>query len=195
MKSRVFNLLEPIQPPLTLWDRVYIWVTNQARIVIAIVIILLTIAFFAKVIVDTEAKNKTKQIGNLMNQISFYSESIEPKIRSLIRRVDVYDELNQSSSQLSEILDEVYQILGTSSNELTVSVKDNRLIIYGTEDLVLLKDLERFLRTSQNFKSVNFDSLIVQREESNYSYGQYSITAVIKKEKQVYDRLKFYRSE
>jgi len=194
MKSKPFNLLKPMQPPLTMWDKVYNWVTTQARLVLTVVIILITLAFVAKVVVDTEAKNKSKQLSNLMDQLSFYSNTIEPEVRKNIRKVDVYAQLNRKSSQISPVIEEIYQIIGSSSNELKFRIQENRLSIYGSESIELLKNLETALRTSDKFVSVNFDSLTIQSGENvnevDGTLGQYALTAVISDDVYIVDRLK-----
>jgi len=120
MKAKPFNLLKPMIPPLTVWDRIYNWVTTQARIVIFIVIILVTVAFVGKVVVDTEAKNKKKELDNLFQQLSFYATASEPDVRRIVRRADVYSDINSKHTSFTFLIEEVYQILGNSSSELTI---------------------------------------------------------------------------
>lgn len=182
MNSKPFNLLKPVQPPKTVWDKIYDWVLLRARVVIMFVIILITAVFISKVVVDTDAKNKNKQVDNGLKELSFYSQTTEPNIRLLIRKVDNYKKLNQKYSRYSNILEEVYRVLGNSANEVTVRLQENKLSIFGTDNLTILRELEQRLKNSSTFEKVAFSAIAINTTDDMVESGEYVLTADISKD-------------
>lgn len=182
MKQKPFNLLKPVQPPKTVWDKIYEWILSRARVVIMFVIILITVAFIAKVVVDTDAKNKNKQVDNGLTELSFFSQSTEPNIRFLIRKIDNYKRLNQNYARYSNILEEVYRVLGNSANEVTVRLQENRLSIFGTDNLTLLRELETKLKNSSTFDRVSFGTIAINTGIDLVERGEYVLTADISRD-------------
>lgn len=182
-KSVTFNLLKPLQPPKTAWDKIYDWIVDKARIVVMITIILIAIAFVAKVVVDTDAKNKTKQIDSLTQRLSFYATEVEPRFRLLALKEDVYQKLWNSSSNSAAIIREIYSYVSNPGADLTIKVSEGVVSVYGTEDLNLLRSLEENLRNSSSFSSVTFSNLTVNQQDLQDLKGEYVLTAVIKSNK------------
>jgi hypothetical protein len=178
-RSVTFNLLKPLQPPKTAWDKIYDWILSRARIVILLTIVLITISFIAKVIVDTDAKNKTKEIDRLEINLEFYSRISEPKFRRLITKADLYTKIWNSSASYSDVFKEIYSYVTNSGADITIRFNEDRVSIYGTEDLELLRTLENSLRNSKTFSSVVFSSLSQEREDIQDQKGQYIVTATL----------------
>lgn len=179
-KSVTFNLLKPLQPPKTAWDKIYDWIVDKARIVVLVTIILIAVAFVAKVVVDTDAKNKNKQIDALTQRLSFYSAEVEPRLRLLATKTDSYQRIWNSASDYSPIIKEIYSYVDNPGADLTIKASEGNISIFGTEDLTLLRHLEESLRNSPSFTSVTFGSLSIDGDDVTDAKGEYSVTAVIK---------------
>lgn len=182
-KSVTFNLLKPLQPPKTAWDKIYDWIVDKARIVVLITIILIAAAFIAKVVVDTDAKNKNKQIAALTERLSFYTADVEPRLRLIATKTDIYQKIWNKSSAYSAVIKEVYSYVDNPGADLTIKASDGVISIFGTEDLTLLRHLEESLRSSPTFTSVTFGSLSIDGQDLQDSKGEYSVSAVIKETK------------
>ncbi|MEP7103935.1 MAG: hypothetical protein ABI721_04485 [Candidatus Dojkabacteria bacterium] len=182
-KSVTFNLLKPLQPPKTAWDKIYDWIVDKARYVVMVTIILIAAAFVAKVIVDTDAKNKKKQIDSLTERLNFYATDVEPKLRLFATKEDVYTKLWDSSSNSADIIKEIYSYVTNPGADLTIKVADGFVSVYGTEDLDLLRSLEASLRNSPSFSSVTFSNLTINQQDVQDLKGDYVLTAVIKNNK------------
>src|SRR5688572_23715853 len=106
-RAVTFNLLKPLPSPKTAWDKIYDWVLGRARIVILITIILIALAFIAKVVVDTDAKNKDKSIDTLTTRLQFYATSSEPVFRTFSAKTDNYIKVWNGSSGISAAVTEI----------------------------------------------------------------------------------------
>lgn len=179
-KSVTFNLLKPLQPPKTAWDKIYDWILGRARIVVLATIILIALAFVAKVVVDTDAKNKDKAIAGLEIRLDFYTVKIEPDLRAFAAKEDNYIKLWNGSSGITEAVAEIYSYISDPSADITVKVDADRVSIFGTENLDLLRQLEADLRASQSFSSVVFSNLTIERQDVEDQKGEYVLLATIK---------------
>ncbi len=182
-KSVTFNLLKPLQPPKTAWDKIYDWIVDKARIVVLVTIILIAAAFVAKVVVDTDAKNKNKQIDSLTQRLGFYAAEVEPRLRLIATKTDTYQKIWNKASSYAPIIEEIYSYVDNPGADLTIKASDGKVSIFGTEDLTLLRHLEESLRNSESFTSVNFGNLSIDGQDLQDSKGEYSVTAVIKESK------------
>lgn len=179
-KNRIFNLLKPVKPPPTFWDKAYDWVLGKARIVILITELLIVFAFVAKVIVDTEARAKDEEIASLKGELSFYAAEREPRFRDLQRRDSAYTRLWTASNEYSNVLNEIYSYIRTPGIQLTVRFDKDTVSIFGYDDLASVEELERKLKASPTFVSASFDDLTLEQQEILQSTGQYAIRAIIK---------------
>lgn len=180
MKQRAFNLLKPLEPPKTVWDKVYDWLLDRARIIILITEILVAIAFFAKVIQDTIAKNKDNEIASLTSELSFYSTTLEPQFRLIESKDTAYTSLWNSSSQYAAVIQEIYSYISNSASEINLRVDGKEITIFGTEDLASLQTLEAALKSSESFSSVVIKSLSLEQQEILEQKGNYVLSATIK---------------
>ena len=180
MKSRSFNLLKPLEPPKTVWDKIYDWLLGRARIVILITEILIAIAFFAKVIQDTDAKNKENTIAQLTSELSFYSGNLEPRYRTLITKNDTYQNLWNNSTSYSYLISQVYSYISNSASKINIRIDEKEITIFGTEDLKILQNLEAQLKSSPLFSSVVIKNLSLEQQEILEQRGDYVLSAVIK---------------
>jgi hypothetical protein len=180
MKRRPFNLLKPIQPPKTVWDKVYDWLLGRARIVLLITEILIAASFFAKVIQDTDAKNKEDEIVRLTTQLDFYKDTLEPSFRVLENKDNAYRLIWNNSPKYSDIVKQVYEFIGNTSSHVNLRVEGKEITIFGTEDLSVLQRLEAALKSSDIFSSVVIRSLTLEQQEILEQKGDYILSAVIK---------------
>lgn len=180
MKQRSFNLLKPLEPPKTMWDKAYDWLLNRAKIVILITEILIAVAFFGKVIQDTDAKNKDSQISILTSELQFYSNTLEPQFRNTEIKDNLYQTIWTNSNSYAKILEEVYSYISNSASEINVRIEGRELIIFGTENLETLQKLEASLKSSDSFSSVIIRSLSLEQQAIIEQKGDYILSAVIK---------------
>jgi hypothetical protein len=182
-RAVTFNLLKPLLPPKTAWDKIYDWVLGRARIVILITIILIALAFIAKVVVDTDAKNKDKSIDTLTTRLQFYATSSEPVFRTFSAKTDNYVKVWNGSSGISSAVTEIYSYIPDQNADITIKVDGDRVSIFGTENLDLLRQLESDLRASETFSSVVFSNLTLDRPNIESEEGEYVVLATIKNAK------------
>lgn len=180
MKRRAFNLLKPLEPPKTVWDKVYDWILWRARIVILITEILIVFAFFAKVVQDTDAKNKEVEINRLSSELRFYSATLEPRFRAIETKDNTYKTIWNNSTQYSDILSQMYSFISNSSSEVNLRIDGSEVTIFGTENLSTLQNLESQLKASPLFSSVVIKSLTLEQQEILEQKGDYVLSAIIK---------------
>lgn len=178
-KNRIFNLLKPVKPPPTFWDKTYDWVLGKARVVILITELLIVAAFVAKVIVDTQARTKDEEIATLRNELGFYSSQREPVFRDIQRRDSAYQRIWTNAAEYTEVLNEIYSYVQNPGLQLTVSAEKNRVSIFGYDDLSSVQNLETQLKSSPTFSSVFVDTLTLEQKEILQSTGQYVLVATI----------------
>lgn len=177
-RKRPFNLLQPIRPQLTLWDKIYEWVLWRARIVILVTIIFISIIFVGKVIVDTEAKNKMKEIESIESRLKVLETAYESEFRNLFRRQDNYVKLWNSSNYYSSVIQEINSYV-SSDVSLGVRLQNNRITVFGTESLSILNQIEVAMKSSASFKNVFVNSLTVDSGQQGLNQGDYVLTAEI----------------
>jgi hypothetical protein len=175
-----FNLLKPIERPKTLWDKVYDWVVGKARVVVLVAELVIAIAFVSKVVVDTQAKNKTKAIERLGTEIQFYSAK-EAEFRKVQKKVNDYLKLWDKTSNAAAILTEVYSYIPNPGDEISIKVENDTVSIYGYDSLDSLGSLEAAMKGSDTFVvgSVRIDTLTLEEKEILQETGQYVLSATI----------------
>lgn len=179
-KKRIFNLLKPIKPPPTVWDKIYDWIIGKARVVIIFVEILVVSAFVLKVIEDTNAKNKQKEIESLNAELSFYSIEMEPRFREIIKKSDIYLEMQKEASVYSKVLEEIFGFIGLDQPSVNVRIAANKLTIVGYDNLSNLKKLEEALKTKSKtlqLSSVKVGNLSLDQEDILAQKGQIVLEA------------------
>ena len=176
-RRRIFNLLKPIEPPLTAWDKVYLWIANRARVVILITELLISLAFVGKVIEDTNAKNKEKMIDKIATELKFYAIEQEPFFRNIQRKGGDYIKLWNKSSGYYPILTEILSYIPNLPSDLTVRISDKRVAIFGNESLTTLKQLEEAMKKSKTFSTVYIDTLSLEQQQILEKKAQYVLVA------------------
>ncbi len=177
--ARTFNLIKPVEPPKSYWDKVYEWVVSRAKVIFIVCEVLIVTAFALKVVVDNSANSRKEVFQELKNQSAFYEAQYEQEIRRTQSKSFEYLKLWNGSSQMAEILQEVYGYLPASSNEITVKIDKDRLQIYGTDDLEALRILEQSLKNSSTFTTAAVDTLSLEQQDSLEGRGRYVLTAII----------------
>jgi hypothetical protein len=180
-QQRIFNLLKPVQPPPTIWDKIYNWILGRARIIILITELFIAVAFVGKVVEDTIAKNKDKQIESARTELSFFTNSKEPQFRDIQKKETQYNLLWTNASNEYDILKEVYSIIPNAGAEITVRIDDNRLTISGFDDLAFVKTIEQSLKESKSFTAVAVNNLNISQQESSQDQGKFILVATIVK--------------
>lgn len=189
MEKRIFNLLKPEAPPITVWDKIYSWIVSRARVVILVAEVLIVLAFFSKVFVDTQAKNKQRDLDKLIQESNLYAATIEPQFRQLNRQDTDYKKLWNKSSNYSEIINEIYSYINNPSSEVTIRIDKNKVSIFGTEDLDDLSSLENSMESSPTFSSAYIDTLTLEQQEIEQGVGQYVLVATIGEDSKYRDQL------
>ncbi len=181
--KRIFNLLRPIDPPKTAWDKVYEWLLGKAKIVIIVSQVIIALAFFAKIVVDTTAKRKEKEIAELENQLLFYQAQYEPGFRKLQLKDTEYAKLWNQSSSYASIVQEVYSYLENPNAEITVTIRGNEVRIFGNDDLGYLDSLELSMKSSQSFVTAKVRELSQEQRDIIENRARYDVVGVINLEK------------
>ncbi len=189
MKSKIFNLLKPIDKPKTAWDRFYDWINKQAKMILMFVIIAITFVFIGKVIVDTEAKNYNSMIDVLIKKVTFFSDNVEAESRSLIKKADILDYQLRNKTEYYQVLVTLDRLLSSSSNDYVIRLEGENMIIYGNEEIFILKDLENTLKKSGFFLDIKFDNLAIDTSSGFVERGQYSLSARLDKSNLIRSKL------
>ena len=179
MSKRNFNLLKPLKPPSTSWDKIYDWLIGKARVVILCVELIVAVTFMFKVIVDTTAKNKDTEIEKLNEELAFYSIDLEPKFRKLQDKSDAYIRVWNGSNSYTGVIQELISYVDNEDSQVSINVKDSVLVISGYENLDSLKSLESSIKNSPNFNNVTVSNLTLSEREIIEGKGRYSLTASI----------------
>src|SRR5690348_13957537 len=124
-EKRIFNLLKPVEAPTTAWDKVYDWMIGKARIIVFVTELIIAASFIAKVVVDTNAKNKDSQITTLSGQLQLYAPTLEPQFRTIQTKSSDYMNLWKNSSSYSAVINEVFSYIQNQSAELSMSIDKN----------------------------------------------------------------------
>lgn len=177
--AKVFNLLKPVEPPKTAWDKAYDWLVNKARIIVFTVEILIVIAFATKFIVDTSAKSKEKRFEALRQTEAFYAKDDEPEFRRIQAKSRNYGNLWDGSSAKALILEEVYTYIPTDITEVTIQINEDRVILSGYQDLNELKEVEDSFKASDTFSDAYIEDLSLESEDVILDKGRYSLVGVI----------------
>lgn len=177
--KRNFNLLKPLQPPPTVWDKVYLWFIDKARIVILVAELIIAVAFILKVIEDTDAKNKDKEIEKLRNEISFYAPELEPSFRNVQTRSDKYLLIWNNSTKYYDALNEIVSYLPSNTSEVSIRFGDGEIGVFGYDDLDSIRVLEDALKNSLNFSNTKVSDLTLGQGDVVQSKGRYGLTAKI----------------
>src|SRR5690606_9013517 len=121
-RNQIFNLLKPYAPPLSAWDKVYNWILGRARIVMIVAEIVVAIAFVGKVIVDVDAKNLQEQIDIKDFELRQYATTIEPVIRKVQAKSNLYAELWNTSTSFAPVLREAHRHIPLQTQELSITL-------------------------------------------------------------------------
>lgn len=178
MRKRIFNLLKPVEPPKTVWDKIYDFILYRARIVILITQILIVLAFGGKVIVDTVAKNLDQEIETLQQQLQFLS-TLEPQVREIQKKDSLYRNLWKTSYEYNDIFNEVISYIVNPGAEITVAFAADVVTVSGTDDLSALQVLEQKMKSSSSFRNVFITNLTLEPSEASQAKGQYALMATI----------------
>lgn len=165
---KVFNLLKPQEDPPTAWDLVYEWLTSRAKLILIVAQVAIVAVFFAKFLVDSEAKYLEEQIISKDQQMQEAYTELEPEIRSFQLKTQNYARLWEGSSRYADVFDEVSNFVSTT-DELTLSFSSGVLSITGFGDRGILTDFEIAIRNSQSFYDVELFE--VKSEGSDLAIG------------------------
>jgi len=179
MQKRNFNLLKPLQPPRTTWDRIYEWLIGKARVVILVTELIVATTFIFKVIVDTTAKNKDREIERNEKELSFYGSELEPKFRRLQLKSDKYSQIWNGASEYTGAITEVFSYISSESSNISVNIVSGNLNILGSDDLDEVRNIESAMKSSKNFTNVTIDDLTLNQEEVKQNKGRYILSAKI----------------
>lgn len=177
--KRIFNLLKPIPPAATFWDKVYEWILGRARVVILITELLIVFAFVAKVLVDTEARGREEQVNSLKEELAIYAVEKEPMFRDIQRKDSAYRNIWQNANKYSEVIEEINSYILNSGVQLTIRADKNRVSVLGYDDLSAVQNLESKMKASDTFTSVFVETLNLDQKEILQSTGEYVLVATL----------------
>lgn len=164
-KKHIFNLLKPIEPPLTSWDMVYEWLVGKAKFVIMFTQVIIAITFFAKVVLDTLAKNKEKQIESLEEELSYYTgEEKRPLYWTIQNKERNYHELWTKSSNFHNLLTEIYSYIPNIGADISVNLTDDLATIYGDDTRQNFGEIEASLKESPSFLKTDVALTLEQKD-------------------------------
>lgn len=176
--EKFFNLLEPVIPPKTFWDKIYDWFMTRARVVMIVVEVIVVLTFVGKIAIDNIGKNKMNELEKIQLELRPLEISNEAKFRDIQVRGEDYKKLWNKSSAYSEIISEIFSYINHSVDTLSIRIDKNSIIILGYEDLNALQSLETQLKSSPTFTNAMISINLEQRDVASDS-GQFSLTVTI----------------
>jgi hypothetical protein len=183
-KQHIFNLLKPVTPPKTVWDKIYDWILSKAKIVIMVAEVFIAFAFFAKVVVDTQAKDKIEDVKSLTALYHLYADengitnARRLRYSEIQSKVYDYKKLWGGSSNLSYVLEEVYSYIPNQVADVRLSVEGDKIIVSGEIELTTLKSIEALIDSSETFENSEI-TLVIEEDDSKAGLGTYSLEATI----------------
>lgn len=186
-QKRIFNLLKPVEPPLTVWDKIYEWLVKRARVVVMLAEVFIAIAFFGKVIVDTEAKDKQENVNSLVAEAKLYTDengvsgARRLKYTQLQSRDSDYQKLWNNSSNVGGILSEIYSYIPNESSDITINISANKVSIFGEVELSILQELEDQIDSSSNFLNSEI-TLTIEQDDAVAGIGTYVLEGTLSTE-------------
>lgn len=179
-RNKIFNLLKPYVPPASGWDRIYEWLLGKARIVMLIVELIVVATFVTKVVIDTQAKGLEDEIKVKDFELQRLAVSVEPAIRKLQNKTEMYKILWDKSSSYASVLSEVHSYIPNPGAELLVAINRDELTISGVDNFSSLAEIERAMKASTTFSLVSLTQLNTESSASGTT-GDYILTAIIAK--------------
>ncbi len=140
-----FNLLRPQLSPPTSWDKIYQWMVGTARIIVLLVELVVIAAFGIRVVVDTIGKNLDKDIERKQVELEAYKSS-ELQYLEIQNKTDSYRTLWEQSSNLSEKMVYVNELLESYYGLINVKIDQEELSITGELPLSFVRELENSLK-------------------------------------------------
>jgi hypothetical protein len=188
-RKYIFNLLQPLRPPRTFWDKVYDWIVSRARIVLVVLEIILVVVFLSKVIVDNQGKNLEQQYDRLFTQMDELSVTYEDEFRDTQAKEIEYRKIWSNVTFYSEILRELDTYTDLQAG-ISTSIGDGQIIISGSDFLSNINLLELSMKNSNTFNDV---LLTLNQNEQNITEGtgQFTITAFLDEDLSSRDGLSF----
>lgn len=180
-KPKLFNLLKPYVPPLTGWDRIYDWLLGKARVIMVIAEIIVVFTFVTKVVVDTQAKGFEDDIKSKDFEMQRLAESVEPVLRKLQLKTQMYTQLWNGSNRYADIVKEIHGYIPNPGSELLININRDEVTISGEEDFATLARIEQAMKSSRTFSEVSVTQLNTDTSGAEGVGGDYVLTATIAK--------------
>ncbi|MBD3362336.1 hypothetical protein GF362_01295 [Candidatus Dojkabacteria bacterium] len=179
MEKKVgFNLLRPQLAPEDKWDSIYEWVNNTARIIVIFVEIVVIGCFVTRVIVDSQARDLEEVLDDNKNQLDNLRDT-EQEIMKVQKNVLVYSNVWKNSTNLSQVLGEIYSYNPSLFQNFSVSLdEEGKLSITGVAQKTEIGELERTMKNSDTFSQVELTSFKPGGEGQNEP-GEFNIAAVV----------------
>lgn len=154
MALRGFNLLRMQLTPPTAWDKIYQWMVGTARVIIIVVEIIVVIAFGARVVVDTIAKNLDEKIERRDAELAAF-RSTELEYRNIQQKTALYRELWTQSSDLAFYFDYINNLVRNYIGLITISLSNEEVNISGELPLSDVGILEEKMKADKLGSSPN----------------------------------------
>jgi hypothetical protein len=178
--KRNFNLLKPYKAPPTAWDKVYDWLINKARVVMLVSEVAVAISFVGKVVVDVQAKNLDDAIKGKVFELSQYAPVIEPNLRQIQQKANVFTNIWEASSGYSDVLKEIYSYVPNPAADLSIRIAESDVTITGGDSLEALSQIEAKMKASATFVSSE-TKINLNSEGSAVQQGKYLLVTKIAK--------------
>jgi len=172
-----FNLLQNVDTPPDVWDKVYDWVTKVGRTLIMIVEVTVIIAFVSRIIIDTQTKNLTERVTADSQQLVSFKIK-EGEFRDDQSRFIAYKTIWNGNSTYSQVLQDVITVLPPNIPDLTMSIRDNIITIDGTGDINAIGTFETTLKNN----TAEFDDVqVIQvQDKLNTKQATFGIKLTVK---------------
>lgn len=182
-EGSIFNLLKPIKPPETVWDKIYEWLVGRAKVVILITQLIIALSFFGKIYVDTEAKSKDEEIEQVSNEISFFQApgGIDSSARITFTKDSDYRRIWDESSYMHVVLEEIYSYLANPNSEISIQIDEEGVSASGRDTTENLRQFEAALDQSTSFTSKNF-FLSEEQKDIAEGFARFTFSAELSEE-------------
>lgn len=176
-----FNLLQDNTLPPDIWDKVYDWVNKVGRVVVVIVELIVVVAFAARIVVDTQAKNLQEDEKTFQTRLDAYRDT-ELIFRDYQQRFTAYKDIWNNSSTYSNVVGEVLKEIPASVSELNLSFQGTATSLSGKAPVADVGTLETSLKNSPDFTDVQVPNLETTGNKSGNNTANFGMKITIKPE-------------
>lgn len=158
MKKSAINLLQEQQKEPSLWEKIYLFVTNTTRVVVIITEVLVLGAFGWRFYLDRRVNDLNEEIDTFQEVLDRVEED-ELEYRILQEKFVAYNEIWENASLTHSFIPQIQSLIPDSIENESLSYSNGDLSISGSGSVEDIEAMEN---------SINSSSLLINKFTTNY---------------------------